>query len=143
MSRERVLRVLMLMVGFSMVLAFLAVVMPREWMVSSHRWLGLGEWPSGPLTEYLARRTSLLYGFLGALFVLVARDLRRNVHITKFLGVMFLILGVAHLSVDLHVGMPLYWTLSEGPPAFVVGLLMVWLNRDIARPKAETTVEVS
>ena len=143
MSRERALRVLMLMVGVSMLLAFPAVLMPSDWMASSSRWLGLGEWPSGPLTEFLARRTSLLYGFLGTLFVLVTRDLRRNVQITHYLGVMFLIFGVVHLTVDFHVGMPLYWTLSEGPPAFVVGLLMLWLNRDVARPETETGVEMS
>ncbi|MCP3959319.1 MAG: hypothetical protein GY719_15820 [bacterium] len=137
MSRERILRLLMLVVGIVMLLAFPAVLMPNDWLAASHRWLGLGEYPSGPLIEYLARSASLLYGFLGALFVLVAGNLRRYAPITHFLGVWFMVLGVVVVGVDLHAGMPLYWTLWEGPPAFAVGLAMVWLNRGIERPEAD------
>ena len=131
MSHETILRLLIRVVGIAMLLAFPAVLMPSDWMAASHRYLGLGEFPDTPLVEYLARSASFLYGLLGALFVLVAGDLRRYAPMVHFLGVMFMALGVVVLGIDLAAGMPLYWTLGEGPPAFAVGLAMVWLNRAV------------
>ncbi len=116
-----------------MLLAFLAVVMPADWMASIHRRLGLGELALTPLFEYLLRSISFLYGCLGALFVLVARDLQRYGLLIQCLGVMFMVLGVVILVIDLEAGMPLFWTLWEGPPAFGVGLALVLLMRWIER----------
>ena len=31
----------------------LPVFMPVSWMAATHRWLGLGEMPTGPIVEYL------------------------------------------------------------------------------------------
>ena len=46
--------------------AFLAIFLPVEWMASTHRWLGLGEFPRAPVVDYLARSIAALYGFHGA-----------------------------------------------------------------------------
>jgi hypothetical protein len=44
-----------------------AVFVPLSWMDATHRWLGLGEMPTAPVVEYLARSVSAFYAVLGAL----------------------------------------------------------------------------
>ncbi len=112
-----------------MLLALPAVFMPLDSMAATHRWLGLGDFPGGPLVEYLARSTSLLYVLLGALFLVIASDLRRYAPIVRFFGAAFAVFGLVMAGIDLRVGMPLYWTLGEGPPAIALGLAMLWLGR--------------
>ncbi len=130
MDKRTALRLLIQVVGAVMLTAFLAAFMPLSWMAAAHTWLGLGEMPGGPLVEYLARSASLLYGLLGALFILVASDLTRYAPIVRLLGSMFVVLGLAILGIDLDAGMPLYWTLGEGPPMIAVGAAMIWLGAD-------------
>ena len=141
MGHEAALRLLMRAIGVFMLLALPAVFMSADQMAAAHRWLGLGELPEAPIVGYLARSLSLFYVVLGALFLQVAGDLRRHGPIASFLGAAFMAFGVVVTGIDLGVGMPLYWTLGEGPPAFAVGLAMVWLNRkrspdvDLASPE--------
>ena len=47
--------------GIPGLFALVAVVMPLSWMAATHRWLGLGEMPTGPVVEYLARSVSAFY----------------------------------------------------------------------------------
>ena len=129
--RERLLVALLRLGGVTMLLAFGAVVMPTAWMASNHARLGLGEFPASPLVEYLTRSISLLYGFHGGLLLVVSRDVRRHVGIVRFLGFMNLLFGVAFVGIDLHAGMPLYWTLAEGPPVFGFGLILLYLVRGL------------
>ncbi len=129
MDKKKILRLLMRVVGVVMLAAFAAAFMPLDWMAAAHAWLGLGELPAAPVVEYLARSASLLYGLLGGLFVLVAGDLERYAPIVRFLGAMFMVLGAVLTGVDVAAGMPLYWTLWEGPPTIAVGLAMVLLSR--------------
>ncbi len=130
MNKTKLLRLVMRVVGGVMLMAFAAALMPFDWMATAHAWLGLGELPEAPLVEYLARSASLLYALIGALFVLVAGDLERYGPIARFLGAAFVILGVVIIGVDVDAGLPLYWTLWEGPPTIAVGLAMIWLSRD-------------
>ena len=58
-------------------LALLAVAMPTSWMAAIHRWLGLGEFPAGPIVPYLARSLSAFYAMFGALMWVVSTDVRR------------------------------------------------------------------
>ena len=46
------------LLGIGSLFALVPVVMPWSWMAATHRWLGLGEMPSGPIVEYLARSLS-------------------------------------------------------------------------------------
>ena len=54
--------------------AFLAIVLPVEWMASTHQWLGLGEFPRSPVVDYLARSVAALYGFHGVLLLIISGD---------------------------------------------------------------------
>src|SRR5262245_27062262 len=52
---EKALVLLLRIVGVPALFALVAVFMPVSWMAATHRWLGLGEMPTGPVVEYLAR----------------------------------------------------------------------------------------
>ncbi len=129
MDKRKILRLVMRVVGGVMLAAFPAAFMPFDWMAAAHAWLGLGEIPDAPLVEYLARSASLLYALIGGLFVWLAGDLERYAPVARFLGAAFVVLGVVIIGVDVDAGLPLYWTLWEGPPTIAVGLAMIWLSR--------------
>ena len=121
---DKVLVFLLRLVGVGSLLALVPVVMPFSWMVATHRWLGLGEMPTGPVVEYLARSLSAFYALVGALCLVVATDLERYRPLVRFLGVAFALMSVVLLDVDLAAGMPWWWTASEGPGGVVFGALL-------------------
>ncbi len=125
------LALLLRIAGGIMLLAFGAVFMPTEWMAASHRWLGLGEFPASPLVDYLTRSASVLYGIHGGCYMVVARDVRRHAPVIKFLAATAVLFGVLILGIDLHAGMPWYWTFSEGPSVLAFGVLLLVLLRSI------------
>jgi hypothetical protein len=125
----RILVAVLRIVGAAALLAIVPVVMPHAWMAACHRWLGLGELPEHPVVAYLARSLSATYMFHGILLLLAAADLRRYGPLVTYIGVVFVIFGVLALRIDMRVGMPLYWTLTEGPIAICVGLLILDLHR--------------
>jgi len=55
------------LLGIGSLFALVPVFMPVSWMAGTHRWLGLGEMPTGPIVEYLARSLSAFYALVGAL----------------------------------------------------------------------------
>ena len=63
---------LLRILGVLALFAVVAVFMPMSWMVATHRWLGLGEMPTGPVVEYLARSLSAFYAIMGALCLVLA-----------------------------------------------------------------------
>ena len=68
---QRLLIVLLRFGALMTGLAFLTVPLPVESMVSTHRWLGLGDLPQAPIVEYLARSVAAFYGFHGVLLFLL------------------------------------------------------------------------
>jgi hypothetical protein len=96
-------------------------------MVATHRWLGMGEFPQAPVTDYLVRSISLLYGFHGVLYFLVAGDPVRYQRIVRYLGVMCVVFGLLMFAIDLRAGMPTMWTMVEGPPLVGGGFLVLYL----------------
>ena len=126
---ERVL-VFLLRLGSVMLLsAFGAVFLPTAWMESTHAWLGLGEFPASPLVEYLTRSVAALYGVHGGLLLVLATDVRRFHGIVRYVAAMNIVLGVLLLGIDLHAGIPWWWTLVEGPPVAVIGVVLLYLLR--------------
>jgi hypothetical protein len=126
---DRALAILLRIVGVGALFALVAVFMPLSWMATTHRWLGLGEMPTGPVVEYLARSVSAFYALFGGLCLVVASDLGRYRPLVRFLGVAFAVLSLALLGVDLAAGMPWWWTASEGPGGVVFGALLFVLAR--------------
>src|SRR6266496_2516264 len=112
---EKVLVLLLRFVGVPALFALVAVFMPVSWMAATHRWLGLGEMPTGPVVEYLARSVSAFYALFGALCLVVASDLERYRPVVRFLGAAFALVGVILLGVDVTAGMPWWWSAFEGP----------------------------
>ena len=128
----RLLAVLLRLAGLIMVTAFAAVLLPLEWMAITHRWIGLGEFPRAPIVEYLARSIAGLYGFHGVLLLIVSMDPLRYRTIVRYIAAMNVLFGLMLLAIDLHAGMPLFWTAAEGPSIAGFGLVVALLNRSVA-----------
>ena len=113
--------------GVATVSAFFTVFLPVEWMASTHEALGLGTFPRTAVVDYLARSIALLYGFHGVLMLIVSSDPFRYRTIVAFLGIMNVLFGVAILGIDLHAGMPMWWTVGESVSIFVTGVVLLLL----------------
>lgn len=133
-ARRRVLVVLLRLAGAITVTAFLAILLPAEWMTSTHRWLGLGEFPRAPVVDYLARSIAALYGFHGVLLLIVSTDPVKYRAIVWFVAAMNIAFGLIVMAIDVHAGMPLFWTLGEGPPIIAFGIVIAVLNAGLSAP---------
>jgi hypothetical protein len=139
MSTEADHRLLVILLRFGGTLtgsAFLTTLLPVEWMAATHEALGLGEYPRVPLVDYLARSVAALYGFHGVLLFILANNPVRYAGIVRYIGWMNVTFGTMLVLIDLHAGMPLWWTMSEGPPVVVVGLIVLYLSRSGIRDQA-------
>src|SRR5215470_5054565 len=126
---DRALVILLRLVGVGALFALVPVFMPMSWMVGTHRWLGLGEMPTGPVVEYLARDLSAFYALVGALLLVMASDLERYRPLVRFSALAFIVLSILFTGVDLAAGMPWWWSASEGPGGVVFGALLFYLAR--------------
>ena len=126
---ERLLVALLRLAGCITLAAFPAMLLPVDWMAAAHAWLGLGEFPRAPVVDYLARSVAAFYGFHGVLLLIAARDPVRLHDIVRFIGVMNIVVGVFLVVIDVHAGMPWWWTLGEGPPIAAFGLVVLLLSR--------------
>jgi hypothetical protein len=109
--------------------AFLTIVLPVDWMASTHSALGLGEFPRAPVVDYLARSIAALYGFHGVLLLIVSADPIKYKMIVSYVAFMNVAFGLIVLAIDVHAGMPLLWTLGEGPPIVVLGVAIALLSK--------------
>ena len=130
--RVRLLVGLFRLAGVVMCAAFLAMVMPFEWMAANHRSLGLGEFPHAPIVEYLARSVAALYGFHGVLLLVLSSDPLRYRPLVWYIASMNVAFGVFMTLIDLEAGLPTWWTLVEGPPIIAFGIVIAFLNRSLA-----------
>ena len=128
-DRRRLLVALLRLGGAVTVTAFLAMLLPVEWMAATHRWLGLGEFPQSAVVDYLARSIAALYGFHGVLLFIVARDPEQFAAIVRYIGVMNIALGLMLVAIDAHAGLPWWWTFGEGPPIVAFGTVILLLSR--------------
>lgn len=127
--RTALLRRLLRLIGAIDCLALLAALMPRTLIESVSTRLGFAPFPPGPLAEYLARSTSLLYALHGALLLFIAGDVVRYLPLIRWLGVLAAIHGTLILAIDLQLGMPGWWCAAEGPTFAVSGLLLLALTK--------------
>jgi hypothetical protein len=136
-ARERLLQLLLRFGGFVLCLAFPTVLLPLDWMASTHQALGLGAFPRSVIVEYLARSIGLLYGLHGILLLIVAKDPVRYREIVNYLAFFNISFGLAVLIIDLKSGMPWFWTLWEGPVIATLGMVFAVLNRPAARERVD------
>lgn len=132
--RNRLLRFELRLMGGCELLALPAAFFPGSTMAGIHDWLGLGAMPTDLLTVYLARTTSLLYAFHGAVLILLSSDLERYRPLIRFWGVLTVLLGVLLLSIDLLESVPVWWTAFEGPVLLLMGSQLVTLTRASGEP---------
>ena len=129
MTADQILKWMLRIIGTSGLFAVIFVAAPYSWMDSIHATLGMGRLPDEPIVGYLARSTSALYAIMGGLFWVVSLDLERHRRVLTYLGVVVALFGVTLLVVDWSEGMPLLWTIWEGPVTVVFGLAMLFLAR--------------
>lgn len=125
--REWLLIVLLRVSGSGLMLAFLAILLPVDWMAATHPRLGLGPFPRTPIVDYLTRSIAALYGFHGAFVWIVSRDPERYRVFVWFAAVMNILFGGMMVAIDLHAGMPPIWTAIEGPSIMAMGLAIAAL----------------
>ena len=128
-ARQRLLTLLLQLAGGVTVMAFPAMLLPVDWMASTHARLGLGEFPRSPVVVYLARSIAALYGFHGVLLLLISRNPMHYRTIVQYVGVMNVAMGIFLVLIDLDATMPSWWTAGEGPPIIAFGLVVLLLNR--------------
>lgn len=116
------------LVGAVSLLAFVAAVMPEHWIVEIAEELGFDPFPYSPLTFYLARNLSLLYGFVGATLLVVSFDLARYFPLVRYAAIGTILFGLLQLIVDLQAGLPTWWTLGESLSTLCGGLLLYWIQ---------------
>lgn len=123
------LRWLLAIIGSGLMIATIPVFFPVVVIETVHRWLGLGEFPDGPIPIYLARSTSMLYAVHGFLMLFVSFDLKRYWPLAQWFGWLHVVMGLVIFGVDVTTPMPSYWVAGEGIPIMLAGLLIVWLWR--------------
>ncbi len=124
-KQERFFKLFLRIIGSTALFAIIAVFLPYSWMNAIHKWLGMGELPSEPIVGYLARSTSTFYALLGGLFWLTSFDLNRHWLVLCYLGIIIVIFGAALFIIDLLEGMPVYWSLVEGPVNVTFGVVIL------------------
>lgn len=127
-SYEKVLVLLLRLDGIIMLVALFPSMMPLAWMKDIHRFLGMGELPDGPIIGYLTRSLAVMYAMHGAVLFFVSLDVRRFLPVVKFVAVLTILLGLWLITLDIMVGMPVFWIAAEGPSLFLLYCVVFWLT---------------
>jgi hypothetical protein len=130
-------------VGVGTIFAFAGALMPQTWMVEIAEELGFEPFPSAPLTFYLARNLSLLYGFVGCALLVIASDFARYRPLVSKVGIGAIAFGSLQFLVDIQSGMPMWWTLYESLSTIFGGVLILVLDRKTVRGSGEPEVASS
>jgi hypothetical protein len=125
---ERILVLLLRLDGIVMLSALIPSIMPLAWMQEIHRYMGMGELPDGLIIGYLTRSLSAMYAMHGAVVLFLSLDVRRCLPVVKCVAVLTILFGAGMTALDLVVGMPLFWTVSEGPVLFLLYCVVLWLT---------------
>ena len=66
---------------------------------------------------------------MACLLLIISGDPVRYRTIVSYVAVMNIVFGALVFAIDLHAGLPLAWTLLEGPPIAFFGVAVAFLNR--------------
>ena len=128
-DRSRYLIWMLRLIGMLDLVAIFAVLAPRTWLASINDQLGLGEFPVAPITGYLARCTSFWYVSYGLLLWFVSYDVGKYRALITCLATMLIAQGAIMIGIDLVEGMPIWWTVTEGPCCAGFGIVLLALQR--------------
>jgi hypothetical protein len=126
-QREKLVQLLLRLIGLIVLTALIPMVFPASWIRSLHQLAGLGDFPEEPISWYFARSLSLMYFVHGAIVFALSTDVRRYWPLIRMLGWLNLAIGTCILLIDFNSGMPLWWTALEGPSIFGGGCVLLWL----------------
>ncbi|HHH76473.1 MAG TPA: hypothetical protein ENL03_05560 [Phycisphaerae bacterium] len=136
MTKEKackLLKLILVLGGAFMLLAAVAVVMPRSWISYCHERLTLGKFPDQPVAEYLARLSSALYTILGGLILILARDVIKYAVIISYVCIAIAICAMA-ISLMAWVGhMPWWWALGDMASAVPFAGATLFLQWKVSR----------
>jgi hypothetical protein len=126
-SREWWIRLLLRILGTVCVLAMVPLFVPRSWLDVGHRYLGLGEFPTAPIAEYLARSVCALCAFYGGLLLLLARDVLRYVGIIRYQAVAIMAFSAIGIFAGVRAGVPAFIVVADasGCWAFLLPILIL------------------
>ena len=127
---DRSLKLFLRLIGGVALLAFLASIMPSSWIVEISQELGFEPFPDSPLTFYLARNLSLLYGFVGATLLVLATDLKRYRPLVHYAALGTILFAILQFIVDSMSGLPAWWTWGEPLSTLVGGIFLFHLQRN-------------
>lgn len=130
---ESWLKLLLRILGGICVLALIPLFVPRSWLDVGHRFLGLGEFPTAPIAEYLARSVSALCAFYGGLLLLLALDVRRFVSIIRYQAVAIMVLSAIGIFAGVRAGVPAYLVIADALGCWVFLLPILILSARIKR----------
>ena len=105
---EAWLKLLLRIFGGICVFAVIPLFMPRSWLDAGHQSLGLGQFLTAPIAEYLARSVSALCAFYGGLLLLFARDVRRFVSVIKYQALHIMALSAIGILAAERAGLPAF-----------------------------------
>ncbi len=63
-------------------------------------------------------------------------DVRRYLPVVRLMVVLGVLFGLWMTGLDLVVGMPLFWAVSEGPVIFLLNCVMIWLASRVSGLRA-------
>lgn len=129
MSSQRGLVFLLRALGLWDLLALGGVIMPDHCMATVHVWLGMGTFPQAPVVDYLARSASLMYAQHAVVFLFLSTDVRRYRPVIALMAVIAIVSGGTMLAIDVHAGIPIFWTIIEGPGYVMLATAVLVLQR--------------
>lgn len=121
------LRLILRIFGTICVLAMIPLFMPRSWIEASHQLLELGQFPTAPIAEYLARSVSALCAFYGGLLWVLSRDVHRFVDIIKYQAVAMMLLSAVGIFAGVRAGIPAFYVVADalGCWSFLLPILIL------------------
>lgn len=131
---EKLLRLLLRMIAVAEWFAVIGIFMPASFMAVCHEKLGLGAFPSQPITTYLARCLSAFYVMHGGFVWIAATDVRKYAALIRYIAATGIVFSLVVTALDVISGFPIMWTIGEGPVLTGISIVFLVLLRRVEKP---------